>query len=105
MSQVAQASYVSPGADEPESAVNPYAPIVMVERSGGVVAMLGPIELGQARPHEGGRHVHAYWQSAMPGGESAPRPAPTMKVAMDRLAERIRDWFAACGHPLPAVKQ
>jgi hypothetical protein len=105
MNQPAQAPYVCPDLDEAMLPENPYAPIVMVEHAGGFVAMLGPIELGQARPHEGGRHVHAYWQSQLPGGENSPRPAPTIKVAQDRLAARIRDWFAACGQPLPEVRR
>lgn len=105
MNQPMSAPYISPPTAEADEADNPFAPIVMTPSSGGISAMLGAIEIGQVQEHFGGRKVNAYWRSLLPGGSGAPRPAPTIEIAQQRLAEHVRDWFAACGHPLPMPGQ
>jgi hypothetical protein len=43
----------------------------------------------------------AFWRSRLPGADCTPRPVTSIEFGQQRLAEAIRDWFAACGHPLP----
>lgn len=96
----APAPYISPPLDDSEEPDNPFAPIVMVPIAGGCKAMLGVNELGQVRAQDAGKFL-AFWRSRLPGADCTPRPVSSIEFGQQRLAEAIRDWFAACGHPLP----
>jgi hypothetical protein len=96
----ARAPYISPPSDDSEEPDNAFAPIVMVPIAGGCKAMLGVNELGQVRVHDAGKFL-AFWRSRLPGADCTPRPVSSIEFGQQRLAEAIRDWFAACGHPLP----
>ena len=82
----------------PDVEPNKFAPIEFVRAGGGLSARLGVIEIGTVRPMVG--KVLAYWSSSLPGGPMA-RPCASIEVGRGRLAEFARDWFLACGHPLP----
>jgi hypothetical protein len=92
--------YISPPSDDSEEPDNPFAPIVMVAITGGSKAMLGVNELGQVRAHGTGKFL-AFWRSRLPGADCTPRPVSSIEFGQQRLVEAIRDWFAACGYPLP----
>lgn len=80
-------------------APDPHAPITFERRGGGLVAKLGVIELGLVGHFPDVRM--AFWLSQLPGGPSKAKAAPSIEIAQDRLAAHVRDWFAACGRPLP----
>lgn len=105
MNQPMPAPYISPPTTDDTAAENPFAPIVMVPSAGGISAMLGAIEIGQVREHDGGINVRAFWRSFLPGSPQTPKPAPSIEIGQQRLAEGVRDWFAACGHPLPTQRR
>jgi hypothetical protein len=87
---------------QPDVAPAPdYAPITFVPQGGGVVARLGVIDVGSIRPNHGGARVGYYWSSHLPGGPSLGKPSTSIEAAMQRLAEHVHDWFAACGIQLP----
>jgi hypothetical protein len=88
---------------EPVDPPNPFAPIVFLERGFPLTwfARLGAVELGAVRAHQTGGPVQAYWSSHLPNGPRM-RPATSIGIAKEKLAEHVREWFAACGIRLPS---
>ncbi len=93
--------YISPPSDDDPPPQNIFAPIVMVPTGAGFDAMMGPIMLGQVRLHNGPRGYRAVYQCSLPDVPTTAKPAASIEIGLRLLSATIRDWFAACGHPLP----
>ncbi len=78
-----------------------FAPIIFAWERGALVAKLGVNTVGEVRRNPFGVRVQAYWTCWLLPESPKARPASSIDAGRQALGRYIRDWFEACGHPLP----